>query len=683
MIKHGCALDVMKTLGDNSVDSIVTDPPYGLSFMGKKWDYDVPSVELWREALRVLKPGGHVLSFGGTRTYHRMVVNIEDAGFEIRDQVMWLYGSGFPKSQDVSKQIDKQAGAVREVVGVAGKSGSIRNAMAGDFKGGEYMETDPATPEAKEWEGWGTALKPAWEVICMAVKPLTVADELGILALELCQSKLFASAVNRIFLSNQKGSDEASNIAQWLAGKNTLTLAGLSALTDTLLSESAPTSSSNIELSWLNILVALLKHGSTFTTETKSSLTIDLRILKSLVSKITPENMRLSDGLGLSADVLTAETLFDALELKLSFILTPSVHDLVTSKVDQKSLRPDSSPICVARKPLEKGLTVAANVLKYGTGAINIDASRVTGGKMDPRIGKNISYGDGSGSTKFGQIKTNMIAGNPAGRWPSNLILDEEAAAALDEQVGHLVGAGNKSTKKANQKTEKSVFGIGGDGTPSTLYDRGGSASRFFKVIDSGLGDITTKCQDLSDLSSAKPVTKTSKQDESNLNSAREAVKTNFKNDPNLLRFLDSIPDSKKCFLYQDLALHVAEPQSIGTTEIIQSLLKLFGSALLVTEENIKAESLKNECAPKRFIYQAKASKRERGEGNRHPCVKPIKLMEYLIKLVTPPSGIVLDPFMGSGTTGLAAKNLGFDFIGIEREAEYVAIAEKRIASVN
>lgn len=110
----GNSREILKGLTDNSVDSVVTDPPYGLSFMGKKWDYDVPSVELWREALRVLKPGGHLLSFGGTRTYHRMVVNIEDAGFEVRDQIQWLYGSGFPKSHDISKAIDKAAGAERK-----------------------------------------------------------------------------------------------------------------------------------------------------------------------------------------------------------------------------------------------------------------------------------------------------------------------------------------------------------------------------------------------------------------------------------------------------------------------------------------------------------------------------------------------------------------------------------------
>ena len=173
---NGNCMDQMLFMADNSVDSIVTDPPYGLSFMGKKWDYDVPSVEIWTECLRVLKPGGHLLAFAGTRTQHRMAVRIEDAGFEIRDMIAWVYGSGFPKSLDVSKAIDKAAGAEREVIGIAGKSGSARSCMAADFAGGEYFDTAPATDAAtdaaRQWQGWGTALKPALEPITVARKPL-------------------------------------------------------------------------------------------------------------------------------------------------------------------------------------------------------------------------------------------------------------------------------------------------------------------------------------------------------------------------------------------------------------------------------------------------------------------------------------------------------------------------------
>jgi site-specific DNA-methyltransferase (adenine-specific) len=139
---NGDCLVKLQELDDNSVDSIVTDPPYGIDFMGKKWDYDVPSTAVWEQCLRVLKPGGYLLAFAGTRTQHRMAVRIEDAGFEIRDMIAWVYGSGFPKSHNISKALDKMAGAA------------------------------PATDDAKKWDGWGTALKPALEPITVARKPL-------------------------------------------------------------------------------------------------------------------------------------------------------------------------------------------------------------------------------------------------------------------------------------------------------------------------------------------------------------------------------------------------------------------------------------------------------------------------------------------------------------------------------
>ena len=197
----GDCLDKLKELDDNSVDSIVTDPPYGLSaapnsgksskggFMGKQWDYDVPSQAIWEDCLRVLKPGGHLLAFARSRTYHRMAVRIEDAGFEIRDQILWIYGSGFPKSMDISKQFDKRAGVEREVVGIKQNTydGSVRNTdnHKSPIENASYdgwglnnsphntPQTAPTSDLAKEWSGWGTALKPAHEPVVMARKPLS------------------------------------------------------------------------------------------------------------------------------------------------------------------------------------------------------------------------------------------------------------------------------------------------------------------------------------------------------------------------------------------------------------------------------------------------------------------------------------------------------------------------------
>ena len=208
-IHHGDCIETMNAMPPESIDAIVTDPPYGLGFMGKKWDGLPPSLE-WAEACyRVLKPGGHIAAFGGTRTWHRLAVAIEDAGFEMRDSLAWLYGSGFPKSMNVGKAIDKLAGAEREVIGVNetlrkympnGNTGSfqlhgcqsvqelerlaeiggktpdgtdarITLARRNDHEA-RFTLTAPATPEAVQWDGWGTALKPAFEPIVLARKPL-------------------------------------------------------------------------------------------------------------------------------------------------------------------------------------------------------------------------------------------------------------------------------------------------------------------------------------------------------------------------------------------------------------------------------------------------------------------------------------------------------------------------------
>jgi DNA modification methylase len=184
----GDCRDVLATFDAASIDAIVTDPPYGLGFMGKGWDHGVPGIEFWEVVFRVAKPGAHLLAFGGTRTHHRLMCAIEDAGFEIRDCLMWLYGSGFPKSLDVSKAMDKAAGAEREIVGEKTvPDGRTRRQVTGEgnhagwdrpwknddeARSANFVVTAPATDLAREWEGWGTALKPAWEPIILARKPL-------------------------------------------------------------------------------------------------------------------------------------------------------------------------------------------------------------------------------------------------------------------------------------------------------------------------------------------------------------------------------------------------------------------------------------------------------------------------------------------------------------------------------
>ena len=402
----GDCMESLRKMPDNSVDSIVTDPPYGLAFMGKKWDYDVPSVEIWAECLRVLKPGGHLLAFAGTRTQHRMAVRIEDAGFEIRDMIAWVYGSGFPKSLDVSKALDKAAGAERESIGPnqwADRGGLVQANTYGAPSRPDA--TAPATDAAREWAGWGTALKPALE------------------------------------------------------------------------------------------------------------------------------------------------------------------------------------PITMARKPLVG--TVAANVLEYGTGALNIDACRVEGAPPSvpqPSLRPN---GNDSGHALGTGHGRNGVLSVATGRWPANLIHD-----GSDEVMG-LFPVTKSGALNAGHKQGTGSFGtIGGE---TILRDYGGdtgSAARFFYCA------------------------KASKRD-------------------------------------RDEGLEGAE----------FAARRMFASGGRTMRDG---EWVETDSEP-------------RPRKNTHPTVKPTDLMAYLCRLVTPPGGVVLDPFMGSGSTGKAAMREGFRFIGCELSPEYMTIARARI----
>lgn len=407
---HGDCVDVMKTFPAESIDSVVCDPPYGLEFMGKDWDkigdvrqptdtnYPVsesgphrrakvrhsaaPSYgnstngmqdwhELWaREALRILKPGGYLLAFGGSRTYHRLACAIEDAGFEIRDQIMWIYGSGFPKSLNVSKAFDKSAGVEFRAEPASGVGFMKPDSDDWNVTKNKLTRIGDQTDLARQWDGWGTALKPAHE------------------------------------------------------------------------------------------------------------------------------------------------------------------------------------PIVIARKPLIG--TVARNVEKYGTGALNIDGCRVEHDEecrpMKSQLGGNKVYGQSGRYEPTTELKE-------SGRWPANVIHD-----GSDEVV-------------------------------------------------------------------------------------------------------ELFPQQKSGTLTPDMDVKESTGWSGGSKA-----------------DRVKSVFKANSGSAARFFYCAKAAKKERGESNKHPTVKPLTLMKYLVRLVTPLGGIVLDPFTGSGTTLLAAADEGFHVIGIEQSEEYCNIALDRIA---
>lgn len=405
---NGDCVEEIKKLPENSVDSVCCDPPYELGFMGKSWDNTgiANNKDMWAECLRVLKPGGHLLAFSGTRTYHRMACAIEDAGFEVRDMIEWVYGSGFPKSLNIGKVTDKFLKTGNASWNGTGDSsngalGYSKLQHKQDYRPEDYsnrhQNKDKITEEqAKQWEGWGTALKPAHE------------------------------------------------------------------------------------------------------------------------------------------------------------------------------------PICMARKPLAEK-TVAENVLKYGTGGINIDESRVEAQGKD--LDKLNSEWDREWNTNYSDYA---------------------------DKVGGSAGFNMDKAKKENA-------GLSGRFPANLIHDNSEEVRECF------------------------PETKSPKQYEYS-----------------------------------------------GTKDREQSVVKGFGAGYGVGHENEYGDSGNASRFFKSIIYQAKASKSERNKGcdkNNHPTVKPIALMEYLIKMVTPKGGVVLDPFMGSGSTGVAAKIAGRDFVGIELDPNYFKIAEKRIAA--
>lgn len=453
-LMQGDCLERMKELDDNSVDSIVTDPPYGLSFMGKHWDKGVPSAEIWAEALRVLKPGGHLLAFAGTRTQHRMAVNIEDAGFEIRDMIAWVYGSGFPKSLNVSKAIDKRGGN-------AGLTAQI-----------------------------GAAIKAARESRGMS-----------------------ASECDKIFCG---GTTNWS----WFEGRPT----GQRAPT--------PTTFAKIAEAWPELV-----HLAEAVAEADR--------------EVIGQDTKARSTSGASAlPTMGGETVYQSWD-----ITAPATESARQWQGWGTALKPALEPITVARKPF-KG-TVAANVLENGTGAINIDGCRAgtTEKITNHSRGKESAVSKG----KYGDSKeqcTHQASGQALGRWPANLIHDgsDEVLAQFPDAKGQqgAITGGEPSSKTTN------TFGAFAGRAPS-------------------------------------------------------------------------------------------QPRTESTTSAA------------------------------RFFYCAKASKKDRGADNKHPTVKPTDLMRYLCRLVTPPNGIVLDLFMGSGSTGKAAVLEGFSFVGIELESESFDIAKQRI----
>jgi len=473
----GDSRELLAKMDPCSVDAIVTDPPYEIGFMGRSWDstgiaYDP---EFWRLCLNVLKPGGHLVSFGACRTYHRIACAIEDAGFSIRESLHWNFGSGFPKSLDISKAIDKAAGAEREVVGVgmSGVNAGMQSLGESGIKGGAFDITAPATPEAQQWDGWGSALKPAHEPVVYACKPLTAvpfsattnAVEAYLWSITPAKLAELLSASN---LAGPSGRPLGS--VRWLAAVCLgLRSEGLSALTDTFRSPEAAKTYLSIAVLWSDILAANLPSESTSIIETGTEETTGLRIWRSWISQTTPASITQASSSrnGIWRDATSAEV--SSSGANWSVARQPSAPDVATyntaseilsALVDiaaRDSLLPQATaesiarrlaqierpmsyaesdahePVVLARKPLAG--TIAETVLEYGTGGLNVDGCRVAAddGKNRGRPPRtpNAILGGGAG--------TNLTASehNETGRWPPNVLLSHETAAKLGDKASY------------------------------------------------------------------------------------------------------------------------------------------------------------------------------------------------------------------------------------------------------
>jgi DNA modification methylase len=496
-LHHGDCLEVLRTMPDNSVDSIVTDPPYGLSFMGKKWDYDVPSEDIWRECLRVLKPGGHLLAFAGTRTQHRMAVRIEDAGFEIRDMLAWVYGSGFPKSLDVSKAIDKVDAAEEQERRRLAFTAWVRS------QGVTSRQIDEAT---------GTNM--GGHYTTAASQPRIMTRE----HLDACRHLL-------------------GDVPEWVERE------------------------------------------------------ADIRSVES-------RNMAEREVVGVQKNVMSGWDMDGGTRFTDRNITAPATPEAQQWAGWGTALKPALEPITVARKPLGEK-TVAANVLAHGTGALNIDGCRVGTEKVVTTNGKGFK-----GSFEGGE--NNNGGAVHEGRWPANLIHDgSDEVVGLFPVTGASSGRPRRNTAAAHNATNSMGNSVA-DWTTLGHDDNGGSAARFFYCAKASKKDRDEGC--------------------------------------------DHLPEHQ-----EGLQLPRGKCPDCGTWK--------------------NSGELKCKCGGEWEMTSNPPPKAR----NNHPTVKPTALMRYLCRLVTPPEGIVLDPFMGSGSTGKAAMLEGFQFIGIERDADYLEIAKARI----
>lgn len=760
----GDNVEYLKRVPDNSIDSCICDPPYGLGkapdpvmvmtawaqgktinvsgggFMMKEWDAFVPQPDLWKEVLRVLKPGGYLLSFFGSRTYDWGVMAIRFAGFDVVDQLVWHYSTGFPKSLNISKAIDAQLTTGRsDSVGLKHANdnertggervrtvGNMNNGiMSREESGPRIIRDEPATPEGERWDGWGTALKPSQEPITLARKPLTpvpltaILDEVTSLVEVLLWSMSTAKCVEVVSASNQSDCDEVGfDSVRWIAAVlNTVGSDERSEMTATFSSQEAGSTFSNIATSWNNILDVLCERRSTFTTETTTRLTTALRTLRSSISAITPDTITqaviqhgglwssASDAASNSSDsrrswnvtqppfadvsatsklahvqgaavvVLHVLASFaDESSLPLQVTRGGSAPSVVRTTQDANSS--SMEPIVVARKPFPA--TFAQNILEHGTGAMNIDGCRVGSSKRVPG-------GNSSTSSQFEGWTTGSPDGpgkNPSvGRWPPNTLYSHAEGCKL---VGTKKIEGTASAKYGTDDGDSSLFGTGKQSSrkpTSVSVDADGKeeVEDWNCEPDCPIAELDRQ----SGISLPKP-------GRTGLRGGRPIHGSPTIGTPTEEGTWPADPGGGAsrffpCFRYQ--AKPSRREREAGLEDFPLKAAKKFNEGGIQGRRDAKAKkAIAAAATPSGRILINEDGTETRVDGdvpqhraNVHPTVKSVELMRWLVRLVTQPGGVVLDPFIGSGTTGVACVLEGFNYVGIEREAEYAEIAVARI----
>ncbi len=727
-------LKLLRKRKDNSIDAIVTDPPAGISFMGKEFDSDRGGRDKWiawlqtimEECLRVLKPGGHMLCWSLPRTSHWTATAIEDAGFEVRDCVYHIAGSGFPKSLSISKAIDKTAGAEREVVGSytvggtaakGGRQGRASVAAEGESSIGlsrDLQITVPATDAAKQWDGWGTALKPSVENWILAHKPLDLSGYCDTITKTtrsaLCQlPSCVKAAENRLPLNLKECVGDVGS-ALWGAVEKCNSPADLYALMDTLPSESEIPLSLSIGLSWLGILAAIYSEAKTYTTEITTALITDLKILNSLQSAITPATIiqAATGANGTESNAVTVVNCFNALNALLVYTRLHSALTIATDKVAISSPTPGKLPrgdsttsrgissdhwwLC--RKPLSEK-TIAENVLKHGVGGINVDGCRIShDGESPSQVRRKAAAKSGKAGMDMdsaNRVKRGLPAFNKdlsqytegheserLGRFPSHLLLSHAAGCrkrGVKKVKGH---QGYPNGPKGNQ------FSVGKKPDGSRTESWAGHASPDgTETVDDWQCCDYCPVAELDRQSGERP----SAGQYQNIVTAKEGgdgmfaggrVSNAYANDSGgASRFFQTFDAG---FLYQSKpsraernmgceGLESKRQNSDTNIRTYNDRCATCGKKFVGSEDTI-CHCPSGEKITDKTVYK---------NPNNHPTVKSVALMQYLCRLITPPGGIVLDPFMGSGSTGIAAVKEGFRFAGIEMDEGYFEIAVKRI----